>query len=374
MTFSLTEDQTLLKDAADSFFADKAPVSAMRALRDSQSTLDPALWEEIGAMGFVGALVEEALGGSAMGMRAMGLALEAQARTLGISPLFQTGLIGAIACNFFASPEQKAQYLPLIGGGQVRLAFGFDEGGHHAPSQIQARAIKTASGWRINGTKRFVQGGNHADLLLVCAQIDEGSAQGFGLFLFDPKATGVTITARDSVDSRDWADISFTSVEVMDAACLGGGVLDPSKLDLMLDYCRLGICCEMLGLISACFEMTQEYLKTRTQFGQLIGSFQALQHRAAAMLVEIELTKSCVVAAFEALEIGKDVGQAVSLAKARAGDTLQLVTNETIQLHGGIGMTDAHDSGLYIKRARVLEAQFGSSAFHRDRWAKLQGY
>ena len=309
-----------------------------------------------------------------MGMRAMGLALEAQARTLGVSPLFQTGLIGAIAFDFFASPDQKAHYLPLIGAGRMRLAFGFDEGAHHAPSQIATSAVKTASGWRIDGTKRFVQGGNHADLVLVCARIDAGNAQGLALFLIDPKAKGVTVTPRQSVDSRDWADISFKGVEVMDAACLGGGVLDPAKLELMLDYCRLGICCEMLGLTSACFDMTHEYLKTRTQFGQLIGSFQALQHRAAAMLVEIELTKSCVVAAFEALETGKDVGLAVSLAKARAGDTLQLITNETIQLHGGIGMTDAHDSGLYIKRARVLEAQFGSSAFHRDRWARLHGY
>ncbi|GIU66749.1 acyl-CoA dehydrogenase family protein [Candidatus Phycosocius spiralis] len=374
MTLSLTEDQALLKDVADGFFADKAPVNAMRAMRDSQSTFEPALWAEIGAMGFAGALIDEAYGGSGMGMRAMGLALEAQARTLGTSPLFQTGLIGAIAFDFFATPDQKAQYLHLIGSGQLRLALAFDEGAHHAPSQIATRAVKTASGWQIEGKKRFVQGGNHADLLLVCARIDEGSAQDLALFLVDPKAKGVAVTPRESVDSRDWADISFTVAEVMDAACLGGGVLDPAKLDLMLDYCRLGICCEMLGLISACFDMTHEYLKTRTQFGQLIGSFQALQHRAAAMLVEIELTKSCVVGAFEALETGKDVGQAVSLAKARTGETLQLVSNETIQLHGGIGMTDAHDSGLYIKRARVLEAQFGSSAFHRDRWAKLEGY
>jgi alkylation response protein AidB-like acyl-CoA dehydrogenase len=187
-------------------------------------------------------------------------------------------------------------------------------------------------------------------------------------------APGVTRHALAGVDARDLADVTFDQVAVSDGTYLGGKPLDDATLDLVLDYGRIGLCCEMMGLIGATFDMTHDYLKTRTQFGQLIGSFQALQHRAAAMLVEIELTRSCVVAAIDAIDRGKGVGEAVSLAKARAGDTLQLVTNETIQMHGGIGMTDAHDSGFYLKRARVLETVYGSSGFHRDRWAKLNAY
>lgn len=370
MAFALNEDQTLLKDAADGFFADKAPVSAFRKLRDGKQTLAPDLWDEIGAMGFTGALIPEAHGGSDMGLRAMGLILEAQARTLGTSPLFQTGLMAAMAVKLAGTDAQKAAYLPKIASGEVSFAFALDEGAHHAPDKIATTAVKAAQGWTLSGTKRFVPDGSHAAILIVLARLDDGLAA----FLVPADAQGISRKPLSGVDSRDLADIDCEAVSVEADALIGGGPLDPATLDLILDYGRIGIACEMMGLIGAAFDMTHDYLKTRTQFGQLIGSFQALQHRAATMLVEIELTRSCVVAAIDAIERGKGVGEAVSLAKARAGDTLQLVTNETIQMHGGIGMTDAHDSGLYLKRARVLEAVYGSSAFHRDRWARLNGY
>jgi alkylation response protein AidB-like acyl-CoA dehydrogenase len=370
MTFSLTEDQTLLRDTADGFFADKAPVSAFRKLRDGKTTLDHALWEEIGAMGFVGALISEEYGGSDMGLRAMTLVLEAQAKTLGVSPLFQTGFVAAMAIKLLGSPEQQAQLLPQIAAGEVTCALALDEGPHHRPYHIATTATQTTAGWSITGTKAYVSGGYAADWLLVLAAMEDG----LGLFVVDQQADGVTRQARASVDSQDFADISFDSTQVLDSMLLGQTGVPAATLDHVLDYARIGTCAEMLGLMAACFEMTHDYLKTRTQFGQLIGSFQALQHRAAAMLVEIELTRSCVLDAISRLESGKAAADAVSLAKARAGDTLHLVTNEMIQMHGGIGMTDAHDSGFYIKRARVLETQYGSSAYHRDRWAKLNGY
>jgi alkylation response protein AidB-like acyl-CoA dehydrogenase len=371
MTFALTEDQTLLKDTADSFFADKAPVMAFRALRDSAGTSDPALWGEIGAMGFAGALIGEEFDGTAMGFRSLALVLEAQARTLGASALFQTGWVAAPAVGMLGTAEQKAHWLPKIANGQVTFALAWDEGPHHKASGHSARFDNGT----VTGTKRFVPDGGMADQLLVAVSTNDG---GVGLAMVSGDAVGVSRTPLHGVDSRDLADIEFASAP---AQLLGGAAVSQSHLDGLLDIARAGVCAEMLGLASACFTMTHDYLQTRTQFGQLIGSFQALQHRAAAMLVEMELSRSCVVAALDAVDkaaVGQldsaKLAEAVSLAKARAGDTLHLVTNETLQFHGGIGMTDAHDSGLYIKRARVLEALYGSSAFHRDRWAALNGY
>lgn len=370
MSFALTEDQQLLKDTADSFFAEKAPVLALRQLRDAGRTSDPALWDEIGAMGFCGGLIAEDHGGTGMGYRALALALEAEARTLGTSGLFQTGWVGASAILLAGTVAQTGDLLPKIAAGAVRLALACDESAHHRPGMIETRFADGA----VTGLKRFVPDGQGADLLLVTVATGEGPA----IALVEAAAAGVSRTPLATVDSRDSADIRF---EAAPATLLGDGAGGADRIELVLDIARAGLCAQMLGLTGACFEMTVDYLKTRTQFGQLIGSFQSLQHRASHMLVEMELTRSCVVSALAAVDraVGgqlepRKLAEAVSLAKARAADTLQLVTNETIQMHGGIGMTDAHDSGLYLKRARVLEAQYGSAAFHRDRWARLNGY
>lgn len=371
MTFALTDDQTLLKDAADGFFADKSPVSAFRALRDAAATADPAFWGEIGEMGFAGALIDEANGGTAMGHRALALVLEAQARTLAATALFQTGWVAASAIAAIGTEAQRAEWLPRIASGDTTFALACDEGPHHRPL---TQSTRFADG-SVSGAKRFVPDGAGSAQLLVAVTTADG-AQGLALVAGDAK--GVTRRTLHGVDSRDLADIEF---DMAPAVLLGDGAAGQDRLDMLLDIARAGVCAEMLGLMQACFTMTHDYLQTRTQFGQLIGSFQSLQHRAAAMLVEMELTRSCVIAALDAVDqavAGKleprKLAEAVSLAKARAGDTLHLVTNETLQFHGGIGMTDAHDSGLYIKRARVLEALYGSSAFHRDRWAALNGY
>jgi alkylation response protein AidB-like acyl-CoA dehydrogenase len=370
MTFALSEDQTLLKDAADGFFDDKAPVSAFRKLRDSATTSDPALWGEIGAMGFAGALIGEDHGGTAMGYRALALVLEAQAKGLGVSPLFQTGWCASQALYMFGDAAQIGEHMPRIAAGEAVYALAWEEGPHHKASVPSARFDNGI----VTGTKRFVAEGSHADILLVAVACEGGT----GIALVTGGAAGVTRTTLHGVDNRDFTDITFDAAP---AILLGGKGRGQDHVDGLLDTVRMGVVAEMMGLTKAAYEMTLDYLKTRTQFGQLIGSFQALQHRASAMLVEMELSRSCAVAAFDALEkaaLGQldcqKLAAAVSLAKARAGDTMHLVTNEMIQMHGGIGMTDAHDSGFYLKRARVLETLYGSSAFHRDRWAKLHDY
>jgi alkylation response protein AidB-like acyl-CoA dehydrogenase len=373
VTFALNEDQTLIKDTAEAFYADKSPVSAWRALRDKRAKFDPEVWGEISALGFAGTLIGEDFGGSGLGLRALALILEEQGRTLTASPLLQTALIAAQAVSLFGTPSQKAYCLPKIASGEVTCALVLDEGPHHRPSQITTRATKTSNGWSLSGQKRFVPDGSLANWLFVVAAIEDG----LGVFVVDQAAKNVTRNPRHSVDGRDFADVVFEQTEVADFMLLGEGLVAEASLALLLDYARMGAVAEMLGVIKGAYDMTLDYLKTRTQFGQVIGSFQALQHRASAMLVEMELSRSCAVAAFNLLDQsadGQKIAQAVSLAKARVGDTLQLVTNEMIQMHGGIGMTDAHDSGFYLKRARVLETLYGSSAFHRDRWATLNGY
>ena len=213
--------------------------------------------------------------------------------------------------------------------------------------------------------------------MIVAARTSGGESdtKGITLFLVSAEAKGVSRTALKTLDAHAAANISFANVEVGADAVLGSVDGGSATLDAILDRARIGLAAEALGAADAAFDMTSEYLKVRKQFGQLIGSFQSLQHRAAIMFTELELTRSCVGAALAALDANaNNVGELASLAKARAAETLHLVSNETVQMHGGIGMTDAHDSGLYMKRARVLEALYGGESFHRDRYAKLGGY
>lgn len=376
MSLALNEDQLLLKDSARGFFADKAPVNNLRANRDARRPYDDALWAQIVAMGFPGALIPEAHGGSAMGYRAMGVVLEAAGRTLTASPLLHTGLVGAAAFMIGGEPAERDVYLAKIAAGEITVALGVDEAAHHNPAKTALAATRTATGWSLSGMKRFVADGGQADLLLVAARTSAkpGDEHGLTLFFLDAAAPGVTRRPLATVDNRGYADIHFDATPVGARSVLGIVDEGMAPLERILDIARIGVAAEMVGAIDAAFEMTTEYLKTRTQFGQLIGSFQALQHRAAKMLVEIELTRSCVAAALEALDNGaNDIREWASLAKARAADTLHLVSNETVQMHGGIGMTDQHDCGLYLKRARVQEALYGSASFHRDRYARLIG-
>ena len=193
--------------------------------------------------------------------------------------------------------------------------------------------------------------------------------------MLEKGAAGVTTTPLHTVDNRAAADISFEDVAVPLSAILGDIGEGWAVLDPVLDRARACLAAEMLGTATQAFTITLDYLKTRNQFGQLIGAFQALQHRAAKMFTELELTRSAVQAALDAIDAGApDTASLCSLAKARANDTLHLVSNEMVQMHGGIGMTDVHDAGLYLKRARVAEALYGTSSYHRDRYARLGGY
>ncbi len=377
MAFVLSEEQQMLRDSALSFASEKLPISQLRALRAKGEGYDRAAWAEMAELGFAGVLIPEEFGGSGFGYVGLGQVLEAQGRTIAASPLLSTAMIGASALVLAGSQAQKEAWLPKIAAGEALTALAVDESAHHDPAHIKLAAKKSGAGYTLSGDKRYVVDGGDADLLIVAARTsgDAGDATGITLFLVPANATGVTRTALKTLDAHGAANINFHNVEVGADAMLGSVDGGYATLEAILDRARIGLSAEMLGAADAAFEMTAEYLKVRKQFGQLIGSFQSLQHRAAVMFTELELTRSCVAAALDGLDRNaNNVAELASLAKARAGETLHLVSNECVQMHGGIGMTDAHDSGLYMKRARVLEALYGSESFHRDRYARIGGY
>ena len=378
MTFILTEDQQMLRDTAMAFARDELPISRLRGLRDAGANgIDAEARAKLAELGFFGVLVPEAYGGSDFGMVGMGQIMEAQGRTLAATPLLQTALIGASALTLGGSETQRDQWLGKIASGETATALALDEGAHHNPVAIVTTANQDGDGYVLSGSKRFVPNGQFADLFLVVARTggEAGSQDGLSLFLVPRETDGLGINALDTLDAHGAADLTLDGVRVDASALVGQAGRAHGLLEQVLDRARIGLAAEMLGSATMAFEMTLEYLQTRKQFGQLIGSFQGLQHRAAIMFTELELTRSSVAAALSAIDTGRnDVAELASLAKARASDTLHLVSNECVQMHGGIGMTDAHEAGFILKRARVAEAMYGGGAFHRDRYARLQGF
>jgi alkylation response protein AidB-like acyl-CoA dehydrogenase len=374
----LTEEQSMLRDAAKSWVSEKSPVTAFRKMRDSgnEDGFDKAAWKEIAEMGWTGIIIPEEFGGSGLGYLTLGLVLEEMGRTLTASPLLSTAAATS-ALLLAGNDAQKQEWLPKITEGKAIAALAVDEKSHHAPESMTLEAKKTGSGYTLNGKKVFVQDGGAADVLVVAARTSGKASEksGITLFLVPGNANGLKRTKLKSVDSRGVANLEFNGVEVPGSAVLGSVDNGFDVLDATLDRARAALAAEMLGAATQEFEVTLDYLKTRVQFGQVIGTFQALQHRAAKMFTDLELTRSCVEAALTAIDKNaNDVPALVSLAKAKVNELAHLVSNEMVQMHGGIGMTDAHDSGLYLKRARAAEATYGSASFHRDRYARLMGY
>ena len=376
----LTEEQSMLRDSAREWVQEKAPVSAFRKVRDSKSQtgFDPAAFAEMAEMGWAGVVIPEAYGGSEFGYLSLGLVLEEMGKTLAASPLLASALASASAIVLGGTDAQKAAWLPKIATGELIATLAVDEGPRHDPASTVLKAEKSGGGYTLTGEKTFVLEGMAASLFIVSARTSgkSGDEAGITLFLVPADAKGLTRARRHLADSRGYAAVTFDGVQVGADAVLGA---DRTRAILcwrrVLDRARAGLAAEMLGAATQAFETTLDYMKTRVQFGQTIGSFQALQHRAAKMFTELELARSCVEAALTAIDNdADDVPMLVALSKATAGDTLNLLSKEMVQLHGGIGMTDAHDAGLYMKRARAVEATYGSSAWHRDRFGRMNGY
>ncbi len=376
---ALTEEQSLLKDQAKSWARDEAPVSKFREVRDSGNEFgfDKATWSSIGEMGWAGIVVPEEFGGVEMGYLTFGVVLEELGRQLTASPLLVSGLVAVTALLAGGSDAQKKHWLPKVADATAIVTLAIDEGPRHAPDRTALAARRKDDGFVLSGHKVHVLEGMSADAFIVAARTSGAPGEGVGisLFLVDARASGVSRQRRRTADSRGYAHVIFDGVEVSSEALMGAVDQGEVILQATLDRARAGLAAEMLGTAAQSFDMTLDYLKNRVQFGQVIGSFQALGHRAAELFTEMEMTRSCVEAALQAIDAGsEDTPQLCSLAKCKAGDFLHHMSNELIQIHGGIGMTDEFDAGLYLKRARALETTWGNQAFHRDRYATLMGF
>jgi len=379
MKLILTEEQEFLRDTAKDFAQERTPIAHFRSLRDNndQNLWDKDIWQEMVNLGWSGILIPEEFGGSYFGVAGISVILQECGKTLTPSPLFSTGVLGAYAISNFGTQEQKELYLPKIVNGEITTALAVDESSHHDPSKTSLTAEKKEDNYILNGKKTFVIDGASADVLIVLTRTsgNSGELAGLTLFIIDSNADGINKIKLDMADSRNYANINFNDVKCSNQDILGALESGGETVESILDIGRIAISAEMLGNAESAFETTIEYLKQRKQFGVLIGTFQALQHRAAAMFCEIELTKSAVMAAVHgADERSNELQRLSSLAKTIAGETLQLVSNEAIQMHGGIGVTDEYDLGFFIKRSRVAEQIFGSSIYHTERYANLSGF
>ncbi len=373
MALVLNDELRMLRDAARAFLQQQAPVGHLRALRDEGHAegFSRALWREMAELGWAGIGVPEAHDGMGLGAAALGVLLEECGRTLTPSPLLNTSLVGVTALVRSGSEATCARLLPAVARGEHLLALACDETAQHAPGRVETEAAKCADGYRITGAKVAVADGQVADTLLVSARVDGE----IGVFMVPAQAEGVAVTPYPVLDTHRAANIGFEQVSVPADALLGSPQQGRRLLDRLLDVGRIGVASELLGVAREAFERTLAYLRERKQFGVAIGSFQALQHRAARLHCEIELGQSVVIKAQQAVDAdAADCAELASLAKARLAETAQLSTAEAIQMHGGIGMTDEFDIGFFLKRYRVLDSLFGDRYYHLDRYARLRGY
>ncbi len=376
MPLVLNEEQNMLKDAAKDFCTNSTPITQMRKLRDDkdETGFDKDTWQQMVELGWAGITIPEDFGGLGFGYMGMGVVMEECGRTLTCSPLLASAVLGAGAIQHGGSDDLKGELLPQVAGGELLLALALEETPHHSPYGSATKAEKSGDAYKVTGSKKFVLDGHIADKIVVVARSSgsAGDRDGLTLVLVDREGDGVAVTRTIMADSRNAANIELSGAA---GVLLGEEGKGADVLDKVLDAGRIVLAAEMLGSVQECFERTVEYLKVREQFGVPIGSFQALKHRAAQMFCEVELSKSVVLDALSALDEDRaDVAEMASLVKARLNDTYNLVSSEGVQMHGGIGMTDEHEIGFFLKRSRVSEHTMGNSAFHRDRYGVLQGY
>lgn len=374
MSLVLNEEQRLLQTSAKEFIKQEMPITAFREVRANGSGFDRSAWGKMAELGWAGMVIPEEFDGLDFGFMGLGAVLEQMGKNLAASPIISTVAVAASAITLAGSQQQKQSLLPKIASGELCIALAIEEQAHHQPLRAELTASASASGFILNGKKTFVLDGSNAQTLIVVAsQPDNDSA--LSLFIVDAEAAGVTRRKSTMIDGRDVAEIEFNEVNVDASALLGEQGSCAEVLSEVLDRGRICLAAEMLGGAQECFERTVEYLKEREQFGVKIGTFQALQHRCAIMYTQLELAKSVVLDALSALDDNRpDIAQLASLAKASVNEVFELVTSEAVQMHGGIGITDELDIGLFLKRSRVCNQIFGNTGFHQDRYASLCGY
>lgn len=371
-----TEDETMLRDAARGFLNENSPVGALRQNRENGRAFDPGLWREMAQMGWAGVLIPESESGADMGHRAAGILCEEMGMVLASSPFISSSVVAASTLRNVAT-KRAAQALSQIAEGATIYALAIDEGAKFNPKGTTLAAARSGNGYTLTGRKTFVADGGSADRLLVLARTGGGMGETDGLTLFDIEASrsGITRSAVATVDSRDHAQIDLSGVEVTGDDIIGELDNGLNALRHGLEAGQAAIAAELSGVAGGAYAMTLGYLKERKQFGRTIGSFQALQHRAAHLWSEIEVTASAIANAGRVLDASPDQAtMAVSLAKARATATAKLAVSEGVQMHGGIGMTDEYDIGFFMKRARVGAEWLGDYGYHAAQVAAARGF
>ncbi len=364
MALTLTDDEAMLVESARGLFAREAPVDRLRALRDGGSTLcyDRAVHGVFAQNGFVAPHVAEADGGLGMGAAAAGLIAEQAGHTLATAPLLSAAMAATVVARG-GTDAQKARLLPALIDGELVAAVALDEGARHDPARLETRAERSADGWSLTGGKRAVIDGIGAGLYLVSARADDVPS----LFLVAPDAAGLVVQALDPIDSRNLARVRLAATP---AERLGDGDASPA-IAAALDLGRALLAAELLGVADEAFDRTVAYLKERVQFGRRIGSFQALQHRAARLYARLDIARGVVLKALRAIdEDSLEASQLASLSKAYMTRLARDVLVEAVQMHGGIGVTDDIDIGLFLKRARSAGELLGDEHFHTERLAR----
>jgi len=380
MNLLYSEEQRLLADSAREFLAARSPVSRQRALRDEHAAngFDRQLWQDAVALGWSAIPFPENLGGLDFGCMGLGPVFESIGSNLSASPLLSSVVLSGSLLHLQGNAQQQDRWLSATISGEQRLALALDEQPRHAPTNLALQAVPNASGYSLSGEKFFVIDGMGADAYLVAARTSSHrhSETGIILFLIPADAQGLTVSELPLIDSRNHARLQLDQVQVGPDALLGEAGSAWSALNTALDRARVCLAAEMLGMAEKLFDMTLDYLKTRVQFDVAIGTFQSLQHRAAQLYVELALARSAVMAGLAALDDASlseaERQRLASLAKWKAGGMALKVANEAVQMHGGIGVTDELDVGLYLKRIRVAQACLGDTDYHCERYGALE--
>jgi len=373
----LTDDQKMLQETAASFLAEEGSIARqMRHWREigCKDGFGHSLWKQFAELGLTGICIPESHGGLGLGATEAALVLEEIGRNLTPSPFLTTAVAAARAIDGTACAEH---WFPGILSGDAVLALAVDEGPRHAPERTGLEAKRLGNGFVLNGEKSFVVQGVSADMIVTAARTggSPGEREGITLFAVPKDASGLTVDSQALVDSSKAARLTFGGVELDADAVIGEVDGGWQPLSRALSAGSSGAAAELVGVASGASAMTLDYLRQRKQFGKLIGEFQALQHRAAHLYSEIEIARAAALKAAQLLDSGDDKAELyASVAKAKAADVANLSVREGVQMHGGIGMTDEHDIGLFMKREAVLGELFGDVYYHRNRVAKLSGY
>ena len=371
----LNDDQKMLQETAANFLREEGgPAKQLRHWRDTGCTdgYGTALWKQFGELGLTGICIPEEQGGLGLGAVEAALVLEEIGRNLTPSPFLTTAVVGARA---IAGTAHAERWFPGVLAGETVLALAVDEAPRHAPEQTALSAVRRGNGFVLSGSKQFVVHGNSADLVLAVARTAGSPGERNGLTLFAVPKGAVEVERVTLADSSKAARITFDNVELDADSVVGDVDHGWTRLSSALDAGRAGAAAELVGISAGASTLTVDYLKQRKQFGKLIGEFQALQHRAAHLYGEVEIARAACLKAAELIDSGDEKAELmVAVAKAKAAAVSKLAVQEGVQMHGGIGMTDEHDIGLYMKREAVLGELFGDVRYHQARVAELSGY